>query len=536
MSHLFLTGFMGAGKTTVGRAVAGLLGRPFIDLDEAIEKREGASVTALFERIGEQGFRDAEHAALTALAGEPDAVVATGGGVVLRDDNRIALRAAGTVVYLAVTPAEALARLGGADDRPLLAGRGIAAATEILAARLALYEATADHVVDTGGRAVAEVADAIARLALEPPTEVICVGRGSDAYDVVIGTGLIDEVGPRIRDVLGVRSVAVVTDDVVGPLFRRRVVPSLAAAGIRTSEHTVPSGERSKSWERAGALLERFAASGLDRSSAVVALGGGVVGDLAGFCAATYMRGIPVVQVPTTLLAQVDSAIGGKTAVDLDAGKNLAGAFWPPALVISDVAALETLPEGEWVNGLVEVVKTALLAGEGPLGTLERDLDAVLARDHASVTRAVTDAAAFKASIVSADERESGVRECLNLGHTLGHALESVAGYGAVPHGVAVAEGLRFAGMLAEEIVGAEPGLTRRTAALLERVGAPPLRLRLDTAALMAAMRSDKKSRDGVVRFVLLAAPGSWSVHEVADATLEAAVVRWAARITGEGS
>jgi 3-dehydroquinate synthase len=328
----------------------------------------------------------------------------------------------------------------------------------------------------------------------------------------------------------------VVTDDVVGPLYRRRIVPSLVAAGIRTSEHTVPAGERSKSWERAGALLEHFAASGLDRTSAVVALGGGVVGDLAGFCAATYMRGIPVVQVPTTLLAQVDSAIGGKTAVDLDAGKNLAGAFWPPALVVSDVAALETLPESEGGNGRVEVGKTALRAGEQPLADLENDLDRVLARDHAAVTRCVADAAAFKASIVSADERESGLRECLNLGHTLGHALESVAGYGAIPHGVAVAEGLRFAALLAEQIAGADPDLTRRTTALLARAGAPPLKARLDATALLAAMRADKKSRNGVVRFVLLAAPGSWSVHEIADATLESALGRWAARATGEVS
>lgn len=535
MSHLFITGFMGAGKTTVGRMLAQRLGRPFIDLDDSVEQREGSTVAAIFDARGEDGFREAEHKALEALTGEPDAVVATGGGVVLREDNRSLLRELGTVVHLVVTPAEAMRRLGSAEGRPLLHGRSPEDPAALLAARTALYAATADHSVDTVGRTADEVVNRIVDHIQQHGARTIEVGgprRGG--YQVVIGAGVLGEVGIRVREATGARSVALVTDDVVGPLYRRQVVPALASAGIRVSEHTVPAGERSKTWERAGALLERFAASGLDRTSAVIALGGGVVGDLAGLCAATFMRGIPVVQVPTTLLAQVDSAIGGKTAVDLTAGKNLAGAFWPPALVLSDIETLRTLPPREWINGLVEMIKTALLAGGETLHALECDLEDVRADDPAAIVRHVEAAAAFKASIVSADERESGLRECLNLGHTVGHAIEVTAGYGAVSHGMAVAEGLRVAALLAEDVTGAPSELTRRTLALLDRAGAYRLRQRFDAAALLAAMRSDKKSRGGAVRFVLLSAPGRWDTYEVDDRTILSALGRWASHASGE--
>jgi shikimate kinase/3-dehydroquinate synthase len=543
VNHVFLTGFMGAGKSSVGRLLAASLGRPFIDLDVEIERREGESVTALFGERGEAAFRDAEHAALAAIEAAEPSVIATGGGVVLREDNQALLKESGTVVYLAVTPEEAIARLGDADDRPLLAGGGLGAARSILSARLALYAATADHVVDTGGRSVRQVADAVIEtLGGASAHDVVRVGAASDpaAYDVLIGPGLLDQVGSRVAAFTGAVQVALVADETVWRLMGSRVSRSLHDVGIHVSEHRVPAGEESKSWQRAGALLEGFAAAGLDRESAVVALGGGVIGDLAGFCAATYMRGVSLVHVPTTVLAQVDSAIGGKTAVDLAAGKNLAGAFWPPRLVLADTDSLGTLPDAEWTNGLAEVVKSALLAGGDFLERFERDLDRILSRDARAVRTMVCDAAAFKGSVVTADLRESGLRECLNLGHTLGHALEVIVGYGAVPHGIAVAEGMRFAAALAETAASAEPGLARRAEALLERVGAgrdatkallQPYVLQLDPDTVISAMRSDKKSRAGVVRFVLLERPGAWRVQALDDATLRSALAQWAARL-----
>ena len=543
MSHIVLTGFMGAGKTSVGRTLALSLGYPFVDLDAEIERREGKRVSALFAERGESGFREAEHAALQALAEAPPSVIATGGGVVLREDNQVLLKELGTVVYLAVTPEEAMARLGGAGDRPLLANGGLAAARDILAARLSLYAATADHVVDTGGRSVDGVAAAV-RAALGAGAEpaLLRVGEADspDGYDILIGPGLLESVGVRVRGTVGATSAAVVTDETVWGLFGPRVAASLASAGIRAREYVVPAGESSKSWEMTGELLEGFAAAGLDRTSVVVALGGGVVGDLAGLCAATYMRGLALVHVPTTLLAQVDSAIGGKTGVDLRAGKNLAGAFWPPRLVLADTDTLRTLSDAEWTNGLVEAAKTALLAGGEALTRFEVGAQSIRARDARAVGAMVRDAAAFKAAVVSADLREADARESLNLGHTLGHALEVLVGYGDIPHGLAVAEGMRFAARLAETVVDAETGLRERTSRLLELIGAgtgtTAERLRSAAASLtpdsvLGAMKGDKKSRGGTVRFVLLERPGVWHARAVDDGTLLAALSDWSAEM-----
>lgn len=546
MSHVFLTGFMGAGKSTVGRLVAERLGRPFVDLDAVIEEREGATVADLFRQRGEDGFRLAEHDALAALGAHPDSVIATGGGVVLREDNRVVLSQLGTVVYLAVTPEEALARLGDAADRPLLAGAGLPAARAILDARLNLYTTTADAVVETVGRAAEAVAaDVVAGVGASATRgeRHIRIASNAGVHDVVVGTGVVETLGDRVRATLGASHALLVSDENVFGLLGKSVAASLEAAGFRVSTCVVPAGESSKSWSYAGRLLEEFAAHGADRSACVIALGGGVVGDLAGFCASAYMRGIPVVQVPTTLLAQVDSSIGGKTGVDLPAGKNLAGAFWPPALVVSDTSVLATLSATEWTNGLVEAAKSALLEGEEALGRFESRVAGLLERDPATVVGAVTEAAAFKAGVVSTDLREAGVRECLNLGHTLGHALEVTAGYGRLPHGLAVAEGIRFAAALAERVQVASPELTARVARLLDAIGASR-GVFLDTVGaaasgltpegLLHAMKSDKKTRSGVVRFVLLERPGLWRAAPVADDVVLDALATWRAALNGE--
>ncbi|MBN2248381.1 MAG: bifunctional shikimate kinase/3-dehydroquinate synthase [Coriobacteriia bacterium] len=540
MSHLFLTGFMGAGKSTVGRLVAERLGRPFIDLDSLIEERESATVSELFRMRGEDGFRLAEHDALASLGAQPDAVIATGGGVVLREDNRVVLPQLGVVVYLAVTPEEVIARLGDAADRPLLAGAGLPAARAILDARLSLYTSTSDHVVDTVGRSPELVAaDVVAAVSGAPSgvsADLRVDSHAGGGYGIFVAPGALDSLGIRVRGELGRVHVVLVSDETVFGLFGSAATASLEAAELRVSTCLVPPGEMSKSWTVAGGLLEEFAAHGADRGSCVVALGGGVVGDLAGFCAATYMRGIPVVQVPTTLLAQVDSSIGGKTGVDLAAGKNLAGAFWPPKLVLSDTAVLGGLPGAEWTNGLVEAAKAALLEGEDALARFESRVGGLLARDPVTVQAAVAEAAAFKAGIVSADLREADVRECLNLGHTLGHALEVTAGYDTLPHGLAVAEGMRFAAVIAERELQASPGLTTRTGGLLDALGAShevfvdrvaAAASALTPEAILHAMKSDKKARAGVVRFILVERPGLWRVVPVDDVTVLELLAGW---------
>lgn len=527
MNHIYLIGFMGSGKSTVGAALAERLGMPFVDLDRAIEERVGTPVRAIFAEHGEEEFRRLEQLALRALAATPPSVVACGGGIVLSDDNRRMLKESGTVIYLVVTPAEALARIGDTSDRPLLAGDAAAILPRILEARLSLYRAAADLMVDTTGRSVAEIVDEVAEL-LDDPLEMRIPVVAAHGYDVLIGHDVLDDLGRLVVEATGAVQVVVVTDENVASMYLDGALASLEGAGMQALSVVVPPGEGSKDWRTAGELLERFAELRLGRDGCVVALGGGVVGDLAGFASATYMRGVRFVQVPTTLLGQVDSSIGGKTGVDLIAGKNLAGAFWQPRIVVSDIAALATLPESEWTNGLVEVAKTALLAGEAETADLESAASRLLARDEIATRDAVIMSVGFKARVVSTDERESGLRECLNLGHTLGHALETVVGYGRISHGVAVAEGMRFAATLATEVLGASTEIAGRTAALLDSLNVPRFGDRPGTAAdLLGVILSDKKTREGMARFVLLRSPGVWEVVPIDSGVLEPALRRW---------
>lgn len=532
MSHLLLTGFMGAGKSTVGVLVAERLGLPFVDLDTVIEEREGRGIPAIFSESGEEAFRCAETDALASLEGEPDSVVACGGGVVLRDENRMRLKHLGRVYYLVVTAEEALARIGEDPGRPLLEGEAGRMAATLLEGRSALYAAVADERVETAGRAPAEIADDIVRRVRERGHAAsIRVEVAQHTYGVLVGRGLLPTLGEHVSRLPGgERRVAIVTDSTVGRLFGAAAEESLRAAGCEPLRFDVPAGESSKSWRQAGELLSAFAEAGLDRTTLVVALGGGVVGDLAGFCAASFLRGVPVVQVPTTLLAQVDSSIGGKTGVDLPSGKNLVGAFWQPVLVVSDTSLLGSLPETEWRSGLAEVAKSAILSGEDDVRWLEQNAEAVVGRDPAAVERAVQMCVRFKAEVVSGDERESGPRECLNLGHTLGHATEKEAGFGIVPHGLAVAEGMRFAAHLAEDMGIADAAWTLRQEALLDALGLVAGPMRFNPVALHETMRSDKKARSRRIRFAFAEAPGRCTVREVGDDVLAARLAGWEGR------
>lgn len=349
-------------------------------------------------------------------------------------------------------------------------------------------------------------------------------------YDVVIGGGVLDDLGATVSEATKAANIALVTDTKVAPLYGIKVTTQLARAGFNVTDLTVPSGESSKSWPMAGQLLEELAAKRLGRGDVVVALGGGVIGDLAGFAAAVYMRGIDFIQVPTTLLAMVDSSVGGKTAVDLAAGKNLVGAFKQPLVVLADTDVLQTLPDGEWQSGMAEVVKSGILDGEEFTGWLEDNAEALSTREPGSVAEAVRRCVAFKAGVVARDEREEGPRESLNYGHTLGHAIEKVAGYGVITHGAAVAEGMRFAARVSMDVAGASAEFVRRQDQLLDRSGLGPLSEWFDPADILQAMRSDKKSRDGRVRMVLTDAPGSWRCDAVADEVVLAHLEAWASK------
>ena len=358
--------------------------------------------------------------------------------------------------------------------------------------------------------------------------QVVKVDVAGADYDVVVGPDALLQLGERVKAVSSARQIALVSDQNVADLLGARVGASLVTAGFDVYPLSVAPGEGSKTWQVAGELLQALAQVGLDRRDLVVALGGGVIGDLAGFAAAVYLRGVDFVQVPTTLLAQVDSSVGGKTGVDLPEGKNLVGAFKQPLLVVADTEVLRSLSDAEWASGCAEVAKSAVISGEGFLSWLEASIAGLGTRDDPVTTDTVVRCVRFKSGVVSSDEKEEGVRECLNYGHTLGHAIEKVAGYGVVPHGIAVAEGMRFAARLSVEVGHATTEFVRRQDRLLDGMGLPALETGLDVSELLEAMHADKKARGGKVRFVLSDGPGLWRCQSVADATIGEHLVAWA--------
>jgi shikimate kinase/3-dehydroquinate synthase len=454
--HLALAGFMGAGKTTLGEAVATRLDRPFVDLDREIERRAGASVADLFAARGERGFRELEEeiaCELLAVAGP--SVVALGGGAVLSARTRDALARRAFTVLVEVDPDLAW-------ERSRDAGRPLATDAEsfgrLFQERQDVYDAVAD-------------------------------GRARDLDDVLLAAaGVHVEVGALEllgELVPGAGPCELVADTHVAGIHG--VTAQLALGARDAAMHEIPAGEAAKS----AAVLERlWSALRIGRDGMLVALGGGCTTDLAGFAAATYLRGVAWTAVPTSLVGQVDAAIGGKTAIDLPGGKNIVGAFHWPARVVADPAVLETLPEAERTNGLAEVVKTGLLCGE-PVWELA----------EAAQVRAC---AAFKSAVCLRDPREHGARAQLNLGHTFAHALEASAGYD-LAHGRAVALGLlaalRLSGL--DDAAGTVQDLLR------------PEPVRVDREGAWAALARDKKAVGGTPRLVLLDAPGKprWGVE-----------------------
>jgi 3-dehydroquinate synthase len=332
------------------------------------------------------------------------------------------------------------------------------------------------------------------------------VELGPDSHEVRVGGGLLAQLGEIGRESgLKPGRVVLITDSNVGAIYAQPALASLAAAGFSALRIEIAAGEASKSLDTLASIYDRLVEAELDRASAVFALGGGVVGDLAGFAAATYLRGLPLAQIPTTLVAQVDSALGGKTAVNHRAAKNLIGAFYQPRLIVADVAALATLPEREFREGLAEVIKYGAIMDAPFIAWLEREMPAILARDPARLTEVVERSLRHKAFVVSSDEREGGLRKILNFGHTLGHALEASAGYGSYFHGEAVAIGMVAAARLSSRHAGFSAADAARLERLIEAAGLPlemPAGWRGED--FVRALRLDKKRSGDGVEFVLL--------------------------------
>jgi shikimate kinase/3-dehydroquinate synthase len=497
-SSIFLYGPSGSGKSTVGKILADALQLPFFDLDAEIEARSTCTIEEIFARQGERGFRDFERRELEQLLSQRSALIALGGGALTVPAVRALVEAHGSVVCLRATSTVLLTRLqSDPTQRPLLVGDA-AARLESLLTRRGEHYASFPLQLDTSQLDPAQVAWEVQILLGR-----FRVGKVDSPYEVWVqpdGLGTLGEA-LRQRDFQG--PLVVVTDSNVGPLYAGRAVASLESAGFPTQVSNLPAGEKSKTIFTAQKLWEDFLDAGLERGSTVVALGGGVVGDLTGFAASAYLRGIRWVNVPTTLLAMVDSSLGGKTGVDIPRGKNLVGAFYPPAFVLADPQALTTLPEAEFRSGMAEAIKHGILGDQVLLDQCGEQLSTIRARGGEGLSEIVSRSMAVKIGVIEADPYEKGVRASLNLGHTVGHALELASGF-RLRHGEAVAIGMVVEARLAERLCLAEAGLSERIAHILAGAGLPvEIPGDLDRTAIRSAIGVDKKKTQGRVRYAL---------------------------------
>lgn len=530
---------MGAGKTTIGRVLARELGKTFIDSDHEIEARTGASIPWIFEIEGEPGFRRREADVIRDLAGREGIVLATGGGAVLNADTRALLKSRGTVIYLRASVNSILARTAHDKNRPLLQTADPRKRLEELTQqRDPLYREVADLVIDTGRPNVQSMALTIlAQLAafrkphgwtgnqpsrdpmLEATNTTLNVELGERSYPIVIGAGLLDDPELLARHV-GARQVAIVSNATVAPLYLERVAAPLRARGREVIPIVLPDGEEHKNWASLMQVFDALLANKCDRKTTLVALGGGVIGDLTGYAASSYMRGVPFVQVPTTLLAQVDSSVGGKTGINHPLGKNMIGAFYQPRAVIADTGTLASLPGRELAAGLAEVIKHGAIIDPAYFEWIERNIDKLLARDPAALAHAIARSCEIKADVVRQDEREGGLRAILNFGHTFGHAIEAGLGYGKWLHGEAVGCGMVMAADLSCRLGYIERACVERVRALVKATGLPTAAPDLGTARWLELMEVDKKNEGGAIKFILLKPLGSAYVTAVPHETL----------------
>ncbi len=491
---------MGAGKTTTGRRLAALLRRKFVDTDAVIEQQSGASIGELFQRDGEEAFRLLEREVFAkALSSSEASVIATGGGAVLDEQIRGRLSNEAEVVWLRARPSTLAERVADVPERPLLGEDAQSALADLEPQRRPLYEQVAGSVIDVDELDHEATVMAVIR-AIQRRVDVVAEGR---SYPVLIGAGarhLLFDLVPS-----GAHKAAIVT---------QAGVNVTVVTGLDEAEFVIGLGEEAKSLHTIEELCRGFARAGMHRGDVVVSLGGGVVTDVAGFAASCFHRGLPVIHVATTLVAQVDAAIGGKTGVNLPEGKNLVGAFWQPNAVLCDTDLLMTLPEDEWRSGLGEMAKYAFLG-----------LDNL---DDLPLVDQVASCVGMKAEIVVSDERDHGKRAVLNYGHTLAHALEA-SGFsgegGQIRHGEAVAIGLVFAARLARLLGRIDDEAVKRHLVVVEGYGLPSaIPKGVDLDRLIEFIGRDKKGGDGLT-FVLDGPNGVETVRDVSEDTVRRALV-----------
>jgi 3-dehydroquinate synthase len=540
--NIILIGFSGTGKTAVAREVAHRIGWKAVDTDEAITHETGKTAASIFAEFGEKRFREIERRALReALKGERQ-VVSTGGGAVLSEENRFLMKERGVVIRLEAMVATIIRRLkeeashsGDSAVRPLLATDDPeATAHELKAQREESYKAAQDMVVvtddltiDDSVQEVIEGWQAFERsLGPVPQTRIAAEVRTSqERYQVICGWGVLDVIGDRMR-LLGLSGKAVIiSDSNVYHIYGRRVKSVLEGTHYKTLSFVVPPGETSKSFEVASKIYDFLISNRVERGDIIIALGGGVIGDLAGYVAASYLRGLPYVQVPTSLIGMVDASIGGKVAVNHPQGKNLVGAFYQPRFVLTDVQTLTTLPKRELTSGWAEVIKHGLVLDDALFEFLKVQSAELMRLDPAATVEAIARSAAVKATVVTQDEKETGVRIVLNYGHTIGHGLEAAGHFETFSHGEAVAIGMVGAAKLSQR-VGLLPGkLVKEHQVVLQKFGLPTSTKEVRESDVIAAMQVDKKTKDGAIRWVLLEEIGKPAIRADIDVRQVGAVL-----------
>ncbi|MBX3208621.1 MAG: 3-dehydroquinate synthase [Labilithrix sp.] len=521
MRSVVLSGFMATGKSTVGRLVAGALGLPFVDTDAVLAEEAGRPVGELFAAEGEARFRDREARTILPLLSDGVArVLSFGGGSMTIPRVRHAALEAATVITLTASPETIGARAVSASERPNLgAASPVERARDLLALRREAY-GECHASIATDGRAPDEIA---ARVALLAKRDAVAIPLGLRSYAVELGDARPEHLTAALEE-LAPSSLVTVTDENVVTMRAAWLDAALAPLALRETRVVLRPGEAFKSIASISRIWDAALEAGVDREAVVVAFGGGVVGDLAGFAASTLLRGVRCVQVPTTLLSMVDSSVGGKTGFDHAAGKNLLGAFFQPSRVVIDLEQLKTLPPRERRAGLAEVVKIALVRDAPLLALLEANADAIACGDRGVLRDVVRASVVAKMRVVREDEHETGVRALLNLGHTLGHALESHGGYSRWLHGEAVAIGTVLEIRAAERLGLTPAGTSEEAAALFERFGLPT---GVDPEAIAAAwpyVMSDKKRTRSAVKLPVVTARGEGRVERVELDTLRAAL------------
>lgn len=521
MTHIFLYGPPGTGKSTVGKQLAHNLKLPFIDLDRVIETNAGMSISQIMEQQGESTFRDMETAVLKETVGHASSVtnaenpgglqtrpteivIALGGGALLRDENRTFAEKHGKVILLMAELKTLLERLNTeSGHRPLLAGDLREKLTSLLAKRGEHYNSF-PLLIHVDGKTAEQNAHRVQ----------VILGRhhlhAMGEYDVIVG-----QVSNLTN--LPMQNPIIVTDENVAKFHAEKVAASLRNSGFDPKVLIVPAGEAYKNLETVSQLWHGFLEAGLDRKSTVIALGGGVIGDMAGFAASTYMRGIVWVGVPTTLLSMVDASLGGKTGFDLPEGKNLIGSFYPPKLVLADPQLLKTLPEAELISGMAEVVKHGIISDPELFNLCARGLDWAKNNLEEIVKRAM----AVKIKIIEEDPYEKGFRAALNFGHTVGHAVELVSKFN-LRHGEAIAIGMVAEAKYSVRIGAADKGLDEAIAESLKALGLPiHIPQEMPREEIIRAMRVDKKKNANAIRFALPIKIGKVELVDVRVTDLE---------------